>query len=144
MQWAIVFGKLGNNFETVTKELLHLTKAFFRGFAQTRIVELANKYLRDCEIRDNCSRTMKDFTLWELPVKQRLIQDNERVEIQTTTTCSPPPHQDLVKLFHAQPAIQKAKTGAGPRELASVDLRNEWSSKLKGVTNRRDWESPDD
>lgn len=57
MMWCIAYAQ-STNWTTVPDGLLTLAKRAFRGWLQSRIVEKANKVVRECEQRDQNNKVL--------------------------------------------------------------------------------------
>ncbi len=129
LQWAMAFADLGS-WEQVLPQLRSLVEGVFRGFGQSRLLEEANKLIRDSKSRANASKVLNMVRVWQLPVSHKLLAQYQREEIEPTSLAAAPPDPARLNRIFVPPPINSSRQG---------DLRGIWTRKLQTVTAKQDW-----
>jgi len=72
-------------------------QGFVRGLGQSRILEEANKILRDAASRHNASKVVKMLSMWELPHQGELLKQYGRNEVVATSQAEHPASEKMEK-----------------------------------------------
>lgn len=118
MAWAISFA-MTTGFERMPWQLREMVEKTYSGLGHSRIIEEANKLLRDTETRENPNNTVGFMRMWSTLKSSALLQSEKRDEVEAIGQCQLPAMSSMAKLF--RPLIPRGDD-LNPEETAMQEM----------------------